>query len=96
MQGMALGEIGLSLRDFYSLTYNEYHYVAKSYMFKDEREWIRMRKQTAFLINLQMAKDKNITEDMLFSLPSDKLIKKKKTTPTRAEFDAAVERYRKE
>lgn len=93
---MAVGEIGLSLNDFYRLTYNEYHYVAKSYMFKDEREWIRMRKQTAYLINLQMAKDKNITEDMLFSLPSDQLIKKKKPIPTKSEMLAAFERYRKE
>lgn len=94
--GMAVGEIGLGLKDFYSLTYNEYHYIAKAYMLKDEREWLRTRMLASLLINVQMPKDKHITPEQLFALPSDSLITKKKPTPTKAEFDAAVERYRKE
>ncbi|WP_316817280.1 hypothetical protein [Pedobacter nyackensis] len=93
---MAVGEIGLSLIDFYRLTYNEYHYVAKAYMGKDEREWLRTRMLASLLINVQMPKDKHITPEQLFALPSDKLITKKKPTPTREEFDRAVAKYRKE
>ena len=92
---MAIGEIGLSLKDFYTLTYNEYHLVAKAYMGKDEREWLRTRMLASLLINVQLPKDKHITPEMLFSLPSDNLIIKKKPIPTKDEFLAAVERYQK-
>lgn len=92
---MAIGEIGLNLKDFYRLTYNEYHYIAKAYMQKDEREWLRTRMLASLLINVQLPKDKHISPEMLFALPSDKLIKKKKPTPTREEFDRAVAQYRK-
>lgn len=93
---MAVGEIGLSLIDFYRLTYREYHYIAKAYMGKDEREWLRTRMLASLLINVQMPKDKHITPEQLFALPSDKLIIKKKPTPTRAEFETAIAKYRKE
>jgi hypothetical protein len=93
---MAIGEIGLNLKDFYRLTYNEYHYVAKAYMGKDEREWLRTRMLASLLINVQLPKDKHITPEMLFSLPSDILIEKKKPTPTRDEFLAAIKRYEKD
>jgi hypothetical protein len=96
MQGMALGEIGLSAIDFYRMTYSEYHYVAKAYMLKDEREWLRTRMLASLLINVQLPKDKHISPEQLFALPSDTLIKVKKPTPTRAEFDAAIVKYRKE
>lgn len=93
---MAIGEIQLSLKDFYRLTYNEYHYVAKAYMGKDEREWLRTRMLASLLINVQLPKDKHITPEMLFSLPSDNLIVKRKPTPTKEEFLAAVQRYEKD
>ncbi|SDJ96371.1 hypothetical protein SAMN04487898_105165 [Pedobacter sp. ok626] len=93
---MAIGEIGLGLKDFYMLTYNEYHYIAKAYMLKDEREWLRTRMLASLLINVQMPKDKHITPEQLFALPSDSLIKKKKPTPTKSEMMAAFERYRKD
>jgi hypothetical protein len=96
MQGMALGEIGLSSIDFYRMTYSEYHYVAKAYMLKDEREWLRTRMLASLLINVQLPKDKHISPEQLFALPSDNLIKTKKPTPTREEFDRAVAKYRKE
>lgn len=93
---MAIGEIGMSIKEFYSLTYIEYHYVAKYYMMKDERDWQRMRLQTSFLINLQMEKDKSIKPEDLFSLPSDKIIKVKKDLPTKEEMLEIAEKYRKE
>ena len=93
---MAIGEIGLTLRDFYSLTYLEYHYVAKYYMSKDEREWQRMRLQTSFLINLQIEKDKSIKPEDLFRLPSDQIMKVKKDLPSHEEMLEAAKRYRKE
>lgn len=96
MMGIAIGQIGMSLKDFYSLTYNEYHYISKSYMYKDEREWIRTRLLASLLINVQMPKDKVIKAEDLFSLPSDNLIKVKKQIPTRAEFEEAIALYRKD
>lgn len=94
--GMAIGEIGMSLKDFYRLTYNEYHYISKSYMIKDEREWLRTRVLASLLINVQMPKDKHIKPEDLFSLPSDNVIKIKKQIPSKADFDEAVARYRKD
>jgi len=90
---MAIGEIGLSLKDFYRLTYHEYHLVAKGYMMKDERHWMKIRMLSSLLINVQMPKDKHISPEMLFSLPSDNLIIKKKPIPTKDEFLQAVARY---
>ena len=87
---MAIGEIGLSLIDFYRLTYNDYHYIAKAYMLKDEREWLRTRMLASLLINVQLPKDKHIYPEDLFTLPSDNIIKKKKALPTKADFEAAV------
>lgn len=90
---MAVGEIGMSLKDFYSITYNEYHHIAKGYMFKDEREWQRMRLQTTFLLNVQMDRDKTITPEELIRLPSDKVIDKKKDLPTKEDFDRLIQEY---
>ena len=92
---MGVGEIGMSLRDFYSLTFNDYHYISKGYLQRDEREWQRMRMQTALLINVHLAKDKHISPEELFVLPSDKLITKKKLAPTKEDFENAIERYNK-
>jgi len=87
---MAVGEVGLSLKDFYSLTFGEYHYIAKSYMFKDEREWQRTRTLAALLINVQLDKDKHITGEELIRLPSDVIIDKKKDLPTKEDFERAI------
>lgn len=65
-------------------------------MLRDEREWQRTRWLAALLVNIQLPQDKKIEADDLIKLPSDKLIKKKKPTPTREEFDRAVAKYRKE
>lgn len=65
-------------------------------MLRDEREWQRTRWLASLLINVQMPKDKHVLAEDLISLPSDKLIKKKKPIPTKAEMMAAFERYRKE
>jgi hypothetical protein len=92
---MAVGEIGMSLKDFYSLTYNEYHHIAKGYMCKDEREWLRTRMLATLLINVQLDKDKHIRPEELFHLPSDVIIDKKKDIPTKDEFLQAIERYKK-
>jgi len=92
---MAVGEIGMSLKDFYSLTYNEYHHIAKGYMLKDEREWLRTRMLATLLINVQLDKDKHIQPEELFKLPSDILIQRKKDIPSKDEFLQAVERYKK-
>ena len=92
---MAVGEIGMSLKDFYSLTFVEYHHVAKGYMFKDERKWDRMRTQSALLINVQLPKDQNILPHELIPLPSDIIIEKKKEIPTREDFERLVKEYSK-
>lgn len=92
---MGVGEIGMSLKDFYSLTFNDYHYISKGYLQRDEREWQRMRMQTALLINVHLAKDKHVLPEDLFALPSDRLIKKKKPTPSKEDFQKAIERYGK-
>lgn len=94
--GLAIGEIGMSLKDFYALTYNEYHYVAKGYMFKDEREMMRTRLLASLLINVHLPPNKHCKPEDLFSLPSDNVIKVKKQIPTKAEFDEAVARYKKD
>lgn len=92
---MAIGEIGLSLKDFYGLTFNEYHHIAKGYMIRDERDWMRTRMLASLLINVQLPKDKHITPEELFHLPSDILIDKKKDIPTREEFEEAIKRFEK-
>jgi len=90
---MAVGEIGMSIKDFYSLTYNEYHHIAKGYMFKDEREWQRTRTLAMLLINVQLPKDQNVTGEELIRLPSDIIIEKKKDIPTKQDFEEAVKRF---
>ena len=92
---MAIGEIGMSLKDFYSLTFIEYHHVAKGYMYKDERKWQRVRTQTALLINVQLPKDQNISPEELIRLPNDIVIEKKKDIPTREDFERLVKEYSK-
>lgn len=82
--------------DFYRLTMVEYHYVAKGFLLRDEREWQRTRWLAALLVNIQLPKNSKVDPEDLIKLPSDSLIKVKKPTPTKAEFDAAVARYRKE
>jgi len=92
---MAVGEIGMSLKDFYSITYNEYHYISKGYMFKDEREWQRMRLQTAFLLNIQMDSANHLTPEELIRLPSDIVIDKKKDLPSKEDFERLAKEYGK-
>lgn len=82
--------------DFYRLTMVEYHYVAKGFLLRDEREWQRTRWLATLLINIQLGKDKKVDPEDLIKLPSDSLIKVKKPTPTREEFERAVAKYRKE
>ena len=91
---MAVGEIGMSINEFYSITPVEYHFIAKYYMLKTERDYQIMRLQTTYLMNLQL--EKKLEPEDLFRLSSDQLITKKKDLPTREEMLEAAERYHKE
>ena len=43
MKHFALGELGLTPRLFYSLSVNEYFWMARGYWLRQEREWERAR-----------------------------------------------------
>jgi len=83
-------------KDFYALTLEEWHYVSKAYMIKDERASQRIRTLATLMVNLQLDKDKHLKPEELWRLPSDKIIKVKKELPTYEEMMEVVKKYRKE
>jgi hypothetical protein len=93
---MAIGEIGMSIKEFYGITMKEWHYISKSYMIKDERASQKVRTHATMMVNLQLKKEDQLKPEQLWKLPSDNIIKVKKNIPTKQEMLEAAERYRKE
>jgi len=100
MIGIAVGEMGLSLETFLSLTPFEFQEAYSAFLKKmnSDREWeylksLRVARKQVFRM-LCPPQNKQISESDLWELPGDEKAEKKTEGSTKAKFEDLKERWK--
>jgi hypothetical protein len=75
------------------MTMAELDYVWYGYRHEEEQKWIRIRWQTAMLINIQLPKGKKVKPSELIELDCDTRNFVKPRVMTKEELDIVLKRY---
>ena len=88
-----MGECKVLPHLFWEMTMAELDYVWYGYRHEEEQKWIRIRWQTAMLINIQLPKGKKVKPSELIELDCDTRNFVKPRVMTQEELQAVLKRY---
>lgn len=88
-----MGECQILPHLFWDMTMAELDFVWYGYRHKEEQEWVRLRWQTALLINVHVPKGKQIKPTELISLDCDKRNRKKVRIMSNDELQQVLKKY---
>jgi len=88
-----MGECKVLPHLFWEMTMAELDYVWYGYRHEEEQKWIRIRWQTAMLINIQLPKGKKVKPSELIELDCDTRNFVKPRVMTKEELDIVLKRY---
>ena len=88
-----MGECKVLPHLFWEMTMAELDYVWYGYRHEEEQKWIRIRWQTAMLINIQLPKGKKVKPSELIELDCDTRNFVKPRVMTKEELETVLKRY---
>ena len=88
-----MGECKVLPHLFWEMTMAELDYVWYGYRHEEEQKWIRIRWQTAMLINIQLPKGKKVKPSELIELDCDTRNFVKPRVMTQEELQTVLKRY---
>ena len=88
-----MGECKVLPHLFWEMTMAELDFIWYGYRHEEEQKWIRIRWQTAMLINIQLPKGKKVTPKDLIELDCDNRNFVKPRVMTEDELQAVLKRY---
>jgi hypothetical protein len=88
-----MGECKVLPHLFWEMTMAELDFIWYGYRHEEEQKWIRIRWQTAMLINIQLPKGKKVTPKDLIELDCDNRNFVKPRVMTGDELQAVLKRY---
>ena len=88
-----MGECKVLPHLFWDMTMAELDFVWYGYRHEEEQKWVRVRWQTAMLINIQLPKGKRVKPSELIELDCDTRNFVKPRVMTQEELQAVLKRY---
>ena len=88
-----MGECQILPHLFWEMTMAEIEFVWYGQRHKEEQEWLRLRWQTALLINIQLPKGKKIKPEDLIKLDCDSRNFVKQRVMTKEELEEVIKKY---